>query len=469
MKNQRKSYGVTGLVFFAVLFFAAFSNCPVFAAFDLRIHPYEGGYDLNFRNVDLQAGRVNKELVIDITNDTGKQYRLTEILSEPLTNDQGVSMPMQSLVVYARQGSNKYGTLSVQTDTPVFSNRYVLYTSNQNGLSDSFILVYSLLVPADQEPGYYRGRLQFLLEPISSGQESKIVVINIAAQIEASSRFEVVTSSKDGVIRLDASNPDKRSSDVGITITGGLGKPFRITQLISAPLVSSEGDEFDMEPVSFIGREAKEGEVISQAQPLSLKPTLVYSSGARGQADSFVLTYTLGDLSGQKAGTYLGNIKYQVEGEGAASGVLIQNLRLEIDNPRIFDISITPELGGRIEFRDLKPMQPPKTYEVAIKVNSNTGRRYQVSQIVTSGLMNKEGSEISQDNFTCVTEPLAGTKGSVKVPQKTGVRKQVDTTLFVSDKQGSSDEFKAVYELTPPPDVRAGDYSTTLVYSLLEI
>ena len=469
MKNQKRSFFVTGILFSAALFITVFSSSCAFAAFDMRVHPYEGGYDLNFRNVDLQAGRVNKELVIDITNDTGKQYRLTQVLADPLTNDQGISMPQQSLVVYARQGSNKYGTLSVQTDTPVFFGRYILYTSNQNGLSDSFILVYSLLVPANQEPGYYRGRLQFILEPVSSTQESKLVVINIAAQIEAQSRFEVVTSSKDGVIRLDASNPDKKSSDVGITMTGGLGKQFRITQLIPDSLVSSEGDEFKAESVKFIGREAKEGEVINVEQSLSLKPVTVYTSGARGQADSFVLTYSLGDLTGLKAGTYIGNIKYQLEGEGLAAGGLIETLRLEIDNPRIFDISITPELGGRIEFRDLKPMQPPKTYEVAIKVNSNTGRRYQVSQMVTSGLMNKEGYEMPQDYFTCRTDALEGTKGSVKLSQKTGIKKQMDTTLFVSDKQGSSDTFKAVYELTPPPDVRSGDYSTTLVYSLLEI
>jgi hypothetical protein len=469
MKNHRKLFFVVRMLFPVMLFITAFSITTVFAAFDVRVRPYEGGYDLNFRNVDLQAGRINKELVVDITNDTGAQYRLTQVLADPLTNDQGISMPQQSLVVYARQGSNKYGTLSVQTDTPVFSGRYVLYTSNQNGLSDSFILVYSLLVPANQEPGYYRGRLQFILEPVNAAQESRLVVINMAAQIEAQSRFEIVTSSKDGVIRLDASNPDKKSSDVGISMTGGMGKQFRITQLVPEPLVSSEGDEFKSEAVGFIGHEAKEGEVINQQQALSLKPVVVYTSGARGQADSFVLTYSLGDLSGLKAGTYLGNIKYQLEGEGIAAGGLIDTLRLEIDNPRIFDIFITPELGGRIEFRDLKPMQPPKTYEVAIKVNSNTGRRYQVSQMVTSGLMNKEGYEIPQDYFTCRTEASDGTKGSVKLPQKTGIRKQTDTTLFVSDKQGSSDTFKAIYELTPPPDVRAGDYSTTLVYSLLEI
>ncbi|MDD5654080.1 MAG: hypothetical protein PHR91_00345 [Candidatus Omnitrophica bacterium] len=469
MKNQKKLSCVTGILFLAVFFITAFYNTCVFAALDIRVRPYEGGYDLNYRNIDLQAGRVNKEVVVDITNDTGAQYRLTQVLSEPLTNDQGISMPQQSLVVYARQGSNRYGTLSVQTDTPVFFGRYVLYTSNQNGLSDSFILVYSLLVPVDQEPGYYRGRLQFILEPVNSTQESKLFVLNIAAQIEAQSKFEIITSSKDGVIRLDASNPDKKFSDVGINITGGLGKQFRITQLLPEILMSAEGDELDPESVSFIGREAKEGEVVNREQTLSVKPVTVYTSGARGQADTFVLTYSLGDLSCQKAGTYIGNIKYVLEGDGIPSGGLIDTLRLEVDNPRIFDISITPELGGRIEFRDLKPMQQPKAYEVAIKVNSNTGNRYQVSQAVASALMNKEGYEIERDYFTCRTEPLDGTKGSVKLPQKTGIRKQVDTTLFISDKHGSSDTFKAIYELTPPPDVRAGDYSTTLVYSLLEI
>jgi hypothetical protein len=442
---------------------------PAFAALDLRIRPYEGGYDLSYHRGDLQNGRANKEVVFDITNDTGKQYRLIQVLAEPLTNEQGISMPQNSLVVYALRGSNKYGNLSVETDTPVFLGRQILYTSNQNGLSDSFILVYGLLVPPDQEPGYYRGRLAFTVEPVDSLQDSRTVFLNISAEIEAESHFEIITCSQDNVVHLDSSIPEKQSCEVAINMVGGLGRQFRITQLLSDPIISADGEELDPASINFIARDASEGTVPGQDMPLSLRPQVIYNSGSRGQADSFTVTYSLGDLSGQKAGHYAGNIKYVVDGASIPNAGLIGVIRLEVENPRVFDLSITPQSGSRIEFRDLKPGQLPKTYEVLLKVNSNIGRQYQVSQMITSPLVNKEGYEMGEDYFTCRTESNEAIKGNLKVPQNTAIKKQANMTLFVSDSKGSSDTFKVIYELTPPPDVRAGDYSTTLVYSLLEI
>ncbi len=446
-----------------------FISCNAFAALNLQARPYEGGYDLRYHNIDLQAGRINKELVVDITSDIGKQYRLIQMLQEPLTNEQGVSIPQGSFVVYALRGTNRYGTVSVETDTPVFLGRTVLYTSNSAGLSDSFTLVYGLTVPPNQEIGSYRGRLQFTLEPIDSTAESKTFILNIFADIEARSRIEINTSSQDKVIHLDATIEEKKSSDVGISIIGGLGKQFKIIQLIPEPLISAEGNELELENIKFTARDAKEGIVANQALALSLSSQAIYTSGRRGQPDNFVVTYSLGDFKNQKAGRYFGNIKYLLEAENLPNGGLIDTLRLEVENPRLFDLAITPELGGRIQFRDLKPMQPAKAYEVLIYINSNVGKRYQVNQVITAGLMNKGGYEIPSQYFTCRIEAVGTTKGSLKLQQNSAIEKQHDMTLFVSDSEGSSDSFKVIYELTSPPDVQAGDYSTSIVYSLLEI
>lgn len=464
MLNIRKIAGITVFILGILLV------CRnAYAVFDLRVRPYEGGYDLRYHNIDLQAGKNNKEVVVDITSDIGKQYRLIQVLQEPLTNEQGVSIPQGSFMVYAVRGSNKYGTVSVETDTPVFLGRTVIYTSNTSGLSDSFILVYGLLPPPDQEPGSYRGRLQFTLEPIDSSEAPKTLILNIFADIEAQAKIEISTSSQDKIIHLDASVQEKKSSDVGVNIKGGLGRQFRISQLLTEPLISLEGDELKTEKVKFVVREAGQGVAANQVLPLALGQQVLYTSGARGQPDNFIITYSLDDLKGQKAGKYISSIKYLLEGESLPEGGLIDSLRLEIENPRIFDLAITPELGGRIEFRGLKPMQPAKTYEVLVQVNSNVGKRYQVNQVITSGLMNKEGYEIPPKYFTCRTEQVGNTKGSVRLQQNSAIEKQRDMPLYISDSEGSSDNFKVIYELTPPPDVQAGDYSTTLVYSLLEI
>ncbi|MCK9603387.1 MAG: hypothetical protein M0R66_03425 [Candidatus Omnitrophica bacterium] len=462
-----KAKPVVGIIVFALTLLFISSNA--YAAFDLRVRPYEGGYDLRYHNIDFEMGRQNKEIVVDITSDINKQYRLIQVLQEPLTNEQGTRIPENSFTIYALHGTNKYGTITTESDTPVFLGRSIIYTSNQQGLSDSFTLVYGLTLLDGQEPGSYRGRLQFTLEPIDSTQESRTVILNIFAEIEAKSRIEITTASGSKVLRLQTATPEKRSQDIVVNILGGLGRQFKIMQSLNQPLISSEGSELQPQYIKFMVRDATVGTGPTQPQPLSLQDSLIYTSGIRGQQDTFTVTYSLEDLAGQPAGNYSTYIKYFLEGADLQQTGLIDTLRLEVENPRIFDLEINPELGGRIEFKDLKPRQPPKAYEVLVEVKSNTSRRYQVSQKITSGLVNKQGYEIPSQYFTSRTEGVAGIKGATKQDQGQPVNKEKDITLFISDDEGSPASFKVIYELTPPPDVQAGDYSATLVYSLLEI
>jgi hypothetical protein len=47
--------------------------------------------------------------------------------------------------------------------------------------------------------------------------------------------------------------------------------------------------------------------------------------------------------------------------------------------------------------------------------------------------------------------------------------KRGSRVLFVSDGRGSPDKFKVIYKLSPSEDIMAGDYSTRITYTLLEI
>jgi len=60
------------------------------------------------------------------------------------------------------------------------------------------------------------------------------------------------------------------------------------------------------------------------------------------------------------------------------------------------------------------------------------------------------------------------TKGDLKFTQSAATKKG-DTILFVSDDDGASDKFSIIYELTVPWDIKAGDYSTHITYSLSEL
>jgi hypothetical protein len=461
--TRKTGFLVAGIVLFSLIILPRFA----LAAFNISVTPFEGGFDLRFGKVSAIGPETNKELVINITTDIGKQYRIRQSILEPLNNGQGVTIPPNNFFVYGLRGTNKFGTLSVEEQIPVSMGRNIIYTSNQEGSADSFTLVYGLRGPFNIAPGQYRGRISFSLEPIDSSQNSVTSILNIFADIEVESSIAIKIVSGSKVIALNSVSENAKSADVLVEIKGGLGNQFRITQVMEQPLMSSEGNELSAGALNFAVKEAKKGEGITTPTNLSSGRQDIYTSTSQGDADSFIITYALGDLSQEKAGRYKTNIKYLVGGSGYVKQGLIETLNLEVQNERMFNLVVTPEMGGSLQFRDLKPLQPPRINEVVFKINTNTGRRYQVSQNTPSLFTNKEGEIIPGKYFTMRTESL-NTKGILKYPNKTEVRAG-EMSLFVSDDLGTCDTFKVIYELTIPPDLHAGDYSTRFMYSLTEI
>jgi len=457
------------LIIIASLFFLTSVVLPQIASaiFNLSVSPYEGGFDLRFGKVSVISPETNKELVVSITSDIGKQYRIYQSILEPLNNSQGVTIPYNNFYIYGLRGTNKFGTLSVEEQAPVSMSRSIIYTSNASGESDNFTLVYVLKGPFDVPAGQYRGRISFTIEPIDSSQSPVTSILNIFADIEVESSVEVKTATGSSVITLNSGKENENSVDVLVEIKGGFGKQFRILQVMDQPLMSSEGNQLSNEAVTLLVKENKKGDALNTANNLTIGRQVVYTSSQRGDADSFVLTYSLGDISKEKSGKYRANVGYFVEGFGGARPSSINSLTLEVINERMFNLIVTPELGSSLQFRDLKPQQPPRINEVGIKINTNIGKRYQVSQNVSSLFTDKAGNSIPSNFFTVRTESV-DTKGILKYPEKTEV-KPGGMSLFISDNSGSPDAFKIIYELSIPSDLHAGDYSTTIVYTISEI
>lgn len=438
-----------------------------FATFSLSVSPYEGGYDLRFGNINLTADRANKEVTVSVNSTIGKQYRIIQTLLDPISNAQGITIAQNNFFVYGIRGTNKFGTLGVEQEVPVNLGRTIIYTSNTSGTPDSFTLVYSLKGPLEVPPGSYRGRISFTLEPIDTTQAAVRVILNIFAEAEAQSSIEVKTSTGSKTITLSSAREEQQAEDVLVNIKGGMGSQFKIVQSIREGLVSSEGNQLSEGAVNVMVKEARKGTGLSSATNLSSQRQTLYTSGLRGEAESFIVTYSLGDLSKEKAGRYRTSLKYLLESTGYAKESIIETLALEVENERVFDLIVTPEMGGTLQFRDLKPQQPPRINEVVLAVKTNIAKPYQVSQGISSPFTNREGKTIAGEYFTLKTESLDA-KGVLKYPNKTEV-KIGDAVLFVSDKFGSADSFKVIYELAIPPDLHAGDYSTRITYTISEI
>lgn len=435
------------------------------AAFRISVVPFEGGNDLRFERARSVLPYTTEEVVVTITSGIAKQYQVVQSLLEPLTGVQGQSLSRENFTVYALAGSNAAGTLTVQQEAAVSLGRAILYVSDSQGTSDTFKLAYILKPPFNVPSGSYRGRISFTLEAINATEAPVTVILNISAEIQAESSFEIKTLSGASSIRLDSSRPDEQACDVLFSIKGGRGSQFRILQSLAGPIESMEGNRLSPDAIYFRISQAEKGMGPNQNTRLSESQEAVYLSGPTGAEDNFIITYSLADADGQKAGRYRGQIRYMLDGQGAQE--LIGKLDLEVEVARIFDLRITPELGGTIEFRDLKPQAAPKQSEVVFEISSNTGRPYQITQSLSTGLVNKEGNIIPQKYFTLRVESL-GTRGRLNLTSPTEV-KTGETILFVSDSTGSSDKFKVVYELNPSFDIMAGDYSTRITYSISEI
>lgn len=452
------------IILFFALSFVALNRTTLSADFSLSATPFEGGSDMIYGKIDTHSGRINKEVVVKVTSDINKRYRIIQNLLEPLTNAQGVALAENSLLVYGIRGTNIFGTLNVEQEIPARQGMSILYTSNTQGQSDSFKLVYGLVISPEQAPGSYRGRIGFILEPIDSSQSLVTVILNIFADISAEPKIKITAVDGGTILRLRADSDTEASADVLVDIEGSWGGQFKLLQMLEKPLESSEGSELSEQAVNFVVRDARKGTAIIQPTAVSTNRQVIYTSNRNGESESFIVRYSLDNLSQIKAGKYRGALRYYFEG---LDSFLIDRLNLEIYVPKLFDLTVIPETGGLMQFRNLNPKEPPRTNDVIIKINTNIRKAYQVSQKVISEFIDKEGNIIPKENFKLKMEPLES-KGQLKFPEKTEV-KIGEIVLFVSDKDGSPDSFKIIYELNPGLNLKPGDYSTSIVYSILEL
>jgi hypothetical protein len=439
-----------------------------YAAFSLSVSPYDGGIDLRFANIIKTTTRISKEVNIRVTSDIGKQYRVIQTYA-PLTNSRGVSIPSKAVKVYTLRGSNSVGTLGYDVESWVNTGPMIIYTSDSTGRSDSFVIVYSLEIPENQEPGLYRGRLIFSLEPIGSSTQSPVTkTLDMTVEIESLTKFEVITATGSKTLKLRSSADSKnRIQEVKIKINGFLGSQYRIIQKVSSPLRDSSGKFAPPDIVLMSARGAGQGRLgVTSATPLSGADVLLYTSDLRGSPDEFTLAYALNDKD-LKSGVFRGALTYIVESSiPLKQGGIIEILQIEVDIKPIFDLVVSTDNAGKISFRNLKPGRPAQTSTSYIEVKTNTNKPYQVIQKVSSLLVNEKGKIIPEGYFKLKTESREAPEG-LGYPSESPVKK--GQMVLYTSRDGKPVKFKVIYKLDIPLDIQSGNYSTGITYSLLEL
>ena len=462
--------GIKIIFFSFILLASGIFLLPAYSAFDLSYTFDQGGNRLEF-----DRSNFSRAITFRTSNDVvNNRYEIRQRIESPLRNRDNPSVTItNNFVVRGFRGSNQYGDLRIPPgDIPV-RNDELIYVSSSAGNEDAFTLVYAIANSGDIAPGYYTGRISLVLNPISSAASPVTKVIEVYVSIpEDNASLSVSVAPAEGassIILNPSSSDDLRgAASAVVTINGSFNGPFRIMQMLPQPIQSGEGKLINSSNLLFSVPDAQKGVAINQPTAVSNNMQTVYSSRPDGSADkAFTIVYSLADPLSLVAGNYRSRIQYLLESNGKQMN--LGALDLEIRQDRIFEISISPQdQRYNIDFANLKPSDGPRLNEVLIEIKSNLGRPYQVTQNVLSELVNSTGNKIPTENFLLQTLAVNATKGNLKIEKKIPVGKG-NLLLFISDANGSADKFKVVYELTCPVDLRAGNYSSSITYSLTEI
>lgn len=450
-------------LFFAAIFAVLFSFRPLDAqgAVVLSVSPTEGGGSLRFGRGDLTLG-ITKEVRVRITATENVQYQVFQSLIEPLTSERGITINRPVLAASIVPGTNGSGTVYLQDFERVGFSEQLVYTSAPGGLSDAFTIVYRVNAEDLADDGSFSGKLLYVLRPIGSGSPSESV---ITVFIESSGQLHVETEASVGTdsVRLD-SQASRQPASFKISFSGNGGDQIRIYQEVLRMPANEVNRELEPGVVKFSISGGAEGDSGYQSESdLSRNWVLVYQS-ASGR-DTVSMNYRLdADHPAPPAGRYQGLVRYTLETDRVRKDF---DVDLDIDIAPVFEIAMEFP-SGKVDFPNLLPGADAQIREVRVKVRSNLGKPYVVSQNFGELLTNEKGQPLAKEHFMVKQELIPETLGKVSATEFVPVAAG-DSPLFYSDAQGSPADFRVFYRLAPYPEMQPGDYRTSVLYSLNEM
>jgi len=459
------SFKIVGTVFVVVWSLILSTPSDGYATLSLSVNPFAGGTSLRFGRVAESGSPLNnKEVRIRITSDEGTQYQVLQRVVDPLISERGVSLSVDALTSYTVLGSNSAGTLYQQEAMSFGYTDQLLYTSNGNGDSDAFTVIYSVNNSRLNAAGNFVGKIMYILRPIGAGAQQDSY-LNVFLDIPDDFKVESKASSGMNTIRLNPEGIAKNEGYVTLTFSGNRGGEINIYQEILDFPKDQMSEEISRDIVQFVVLGSSGGNILYPNQTvLERRRVQIYSSS---QGEGSVAVNFLVDkdkIEAQKAGEYKGQLKYFVEAGETQETI---EVNLEVTVPSIFNLETQYPPGG-VNFASLLPNSPPQIKEVEVTVNSNLGKPYMVMQTVQSPMANEKGQEIPREFFQVKAEVLDNGPGRIKFVDFDAVSVG-EIPIYISDEKGSSSHFKVSYRLKPYPEIAAGQYTTAIVFSLGEL
>ena len=119
----------------------------------------EQGSNLNFGVFRSGEERQEKKFVLTVHSNLGQPYQVTQIVPRKLTSQEGAVIPKEHFTFFGSDAQT--GVLSVMSPSPVQEGESVVFTSNQKGAPEKFILDYVLTVPREAKAGSYNSEVRY--------------------------------------------------------------------------------------------------------------------------------------------------------------------------------------------------------------------------------------------------------------------------------------------------------------------
>lgn len=465
------------LTFLAV--FVSAYPMDAWAVFQLSASSRRGGQSIRFsaEGGSLPAGQAgafggeggiimrNEEITLAVETDRTAQYRILQTIYQPFMNEIGNTLPAGAFVMFSP--SSPLGTLRTQLETPVVMGQTQIYTSNNEGISDDFVLVFNVRIPENQPGGVYRTQLTYTAEPVNmqAGVSPSVVTIEVLVEINPKFRIDILNEKSTRGLELGHLTKDRRVAQQALVfqITSNVGSTYRIFQQLTEPLVSAEGEILDDESFTFSSSGNSGGSFGAGANTkVPASRSLLYTSTEWGVSDRFQVQYSLVPESLEKAGMYRGNLSFRVESNSPFVSQEVINVPVSMEVESIFSLDCAFARGGGLIFGAFKAGSERQGRQVVFKVHSNLGQPYQITQIVPRKMTTEEGTPLADDNFQFFAENVhLGTAPTTPRPVEQG-----ESVIYTSDKNGTPEEFIVNYTLTIPKDSRAGSYTSEVKYSI---
>jgi len=428
-----------------------------YAAVSLSVTPIQGGSGIRFDRV-LPGMRNTQEVRIRVSSNGDKQFQVYQRVQEPITNQKGQSLNLSAVEMASLPNSNTSGTLYLQNVDHLSYSDQLVYTSGAGGESDSFTIAYNAVPERLNDSGSFRGRVVFTVRTLGGEQSESLVDFYLENEAQLKTTIE---GSRDRAVVHIKNEEQSRSEFIHFSFSGNGSREINIIQEVVSFLSNEMGEDLPADLITLNLQGTNTANLRTGETGISRSKTLLYSGNA--DADEFGLYFKVDAEKAKQvnAGIYKGQIKYTIEAGGSRQEVV---MNVEYEVPPIFTIDVTLPPEG-VLFGRVLPTSPAQERQVAVVINTNIHKPYQVSQNMASLMTNEKGKEFDKKYFTFQVDLSKTQKGRTPFAEDAPVDAG-DYPIYYSDAKGSPVTFYVNYKLRSYPEMDSGNFVAPIKYTL---